>query len=77
MQRSSIFDHPLNLVQGGINLVVYYVPTALQYSVGLPHNLSLLIGGAVQCMFFVGSLVPVIWLDKMGRRRPMVRTSWA
>ncbi|EME40962.1 hypothetical protein DOTSEDRAFT_91026 [Dothistroma septosporum NZE10] len=55
---------------GGINLVVYFVPSALQYNVGLTHNLSLLIGGAVQCMFFVGSLVPTFFLDKMGRRRP-------
>ncbi|KAG9832372.1 putative MFS sugar transporter, partial [Aureobasidium melanogenum] len=28
---------------GGINLVVYYVPTALEFNVGLSHNLALLI----------------------------------
>ena len=48
----------------------YFVPSALEFNVGLTHNLSLLIGGAVQCMFFVGSLVPTFFLDKMGRRRP-------
>lgn len=57
---------------GGINLVVYYVPSALENNVGLTRNLSLLIGGAVQCMFFVGSLVPTFFLDQMGRRRPMM-----
>ncbi|KXT08015.1 hypothetical protein AC579_2531 [Pseudocercospora musae] len=57
---------------GGINLVVYFVPSALQQNVGLTRNLSLLIGGAVQCMFFVGSLVPTFFLDQMGRRRPMM-----
>ena len=57
---------------GGINLVVYYVPSSLETNVGLTKNLSLLIGGAVQCMFFVGSLVPTFFLDKMGRRRPMM-----
>ncbi|THY16306.1 putative Myo-inositol transporter 1 [Aureobasidium pullulans] len=57
---------------GGINLVVYYVPTALERNVGLTHNLSLLIGGFVQCCFFIGSLVPTFFLDKMGRRRPMM-----
>lgn len=48
----------------------YFVPSALEFNVGLTHNLSLLIGGAVQCMFFVGSLLPTFFLDKMGRRRP-------
>ncbi|KAK4494624.1 hypothetical protein PRZ48_013980 [Zasmidium cellare] len=57
---------------GGINLVVYFVPSALQQNVGLSHNLALLIGGAVQCMFFVGSLVPTFFLDRLGRRRPMM-----
>ncbi|TIA47357.1 putative Myo-inositol transporter 1 [Aureobasidium pullulans] len=57
---------------GGINLVVYYVPTALETNVGLTRNLSLLIGGFVQCCFFIGSLVPTFFLDKMGRRRPMM-----
>lgn len=57
---------------GGINLVVYYVPSALQYNVGLTHNLSLLIGGFVQTMFFFGSLIPAFFLDRLGRRRPMM-----
>lgn len=50
----------------------YFVPTALRQNVGLSQNLSLLIGGAVQCMFFIGSLVPTFFLDQMGRRRPMM-----
>ena len=50
----------------------YFVPSALQQNVGLSHNLALLIGGAVQCMFFVGSLVPTFFLDRLGRRRPMM-----
>ena len=33
---------------------------------------SSLLGGTVQCMFFLGSLVPTFTLDKMGRRRPMM-----
>ncbi|KAK3114335.1 hypothetical protein LTR53_007462 [Teratosphaeriaceae sp. CCFEE 6253] len=57
---------------GGINLVVYYVPSALQYNVGLSPNLSLVIGGCVQTMFFFGSLIPTFFLDRMGRRRPMM-----
>jgi Na+/melibiose symporter-like transporter len=46
----------------------YFVPSLLQQNVGLTQNLSLLIGGAVQCMFIVGS----IFLDRFGRRRPMM-----
>ncbi|KAI4721609.1 putative Myo-inositol transporter 1 [Aureobasidium sp. EXF-10727] len=57
---------------GGINLVVYFVPTALERNVHLSHNLSLLIGSFVQTMFFFGSLVPTFLLDRMGRRRPMM-----
>ena len=57
---------------GGINLVIYYVPTVLEKSVGLTHNLSQLIGGAVNCMFFVGAIVPSLFLDRLGRRKPMM-----
>ena len=55
-----------------LNFRRYYVPTALQTTVGLSHNLSLLVGGFVQTMFFFGSLIPTFALDKMGRRRPMM-----
>ncbi|KAK3678088.1 hypothetical protein LTR78_002183 [Recurvomyces mirabilis] len=61
---------------GGINLVVYYVPTALETNVGLSKNLSLVIGGCVQTMFFFGSLIPTFFLDRMGRRRPMMYGSF-
>lgn len=57
---------------GGINLVVYFVPSALQYNVGLSHSLSQLIGGFVQTMFFFGSLIPTFLLDRLGRRNPMM-----
>ena len=57
---------------GGINLVVYFVPTALQQNVGLSHDRALLIGGAVQCCFVIGSLVPTFFLDRLGRRNPMM-----
>ncbi|KAI5801204.1 sugar transporter [Geopyxis carbonaria] len=57
---------------GGINLVVYFVPTVLETNVGLTRNLSLLLGGVIQCMFVIGSLVPSFFLDRIGRRRPMM-----
>jgi len=50
----------------------YFVPSALQYNVGLSHNLALVIGGCVQTMFFFGSLIPTFFLDRLGRRQPMM-----
>jgi len=50
----------------------YYVPTALENNVGLTPTLALAIGGCVQTMFFFGSLVPTFFLDRLGRRRPMM-----
>ncbi|KAJ4342849.1 hypothetical protein N0V95_006828 [Ascochyta clinopodiicola] len=57
---------------GGINLVVYYITSVLQLNVGLDRNLSLLLGGVINCMFFIGSLYPTFTLDKTGRRKPMM-----
>ncbi|KAF2089549.1 general substrate transporter [Saccharata proteae CBS 121410] len=57
---------------GGINLVVYYVPTVLHENVGMTRNMSLLIGGVIQIMFPLGSIIPALGSDKLGRRRPMV-----
>jgi MFS family permease len=57
---------------GGINLVVYYITSVLQLNVGLSRNLSLLLGGVINLMFFLGSLVPTFTLDRTGRRKPMM-----
>ncbi|OKP13867.1 Sugar transporter STL1 [Penicillium subrubescens] len=42
---------------GGINLVVYYVTSVLQYNVGLDRKLSLLLGGVIQIMFVIGTSI--------------------
>jgi len=57
---------------GGINLVVYYITSVLQINVGLSRNLSLLLGGVINMMFFFGSLYPTFYLDQTGRRKPMM-----
>ncbi|KAK8237962.1 general substrate transporter [Phyllosticta capitalensis] len=57
---------------GGINLVVYYLPTVLESNVGMTRNMSLLIAGVTQIMFPLGSIVPALGADKLGRRRPMM-----
>jgi MFS family permease len=50
----------------------YYMPSALQNNVGLSHNMSQLLAGAINCMFCVGAAFPSFFLDRMGRRRPMI-----
>ncbi|OJJ38006.1 hypothetical protein ASPWEDRAFT_27321 [Aspergillus wentii DTO 134E9] len=57
---------------GGINLVVYYVPTVLENNVGLTRDLSLILSGCIQCMFFLGAFVPSFFVDRLGRRKPMM-----
>lgn len=47
---------------GGINLVVYYITSVLQLNVGLSRQLSLLLGGVINAMFFFGSLFPTFFL---------------
>ncbi|KAM0543480.1 hypothetical protein ACHAPJ_012278 [Fusarium lateritium] len=53
----------------GINVVVYYIPSVLESNVGMSVHLSQIIGGCVQVMFFLGSIVPALRLDRMGRRK--------
>ncbi|KAL5332976.1 general substrate transporter [Aspergillus crustosus] len=57
---------------GGINLIVYFIPTVLRDNVGLTRNLSMIIGGCVQIMFVLGSFFPTFFVDKVGRRAPMI-----
>lgn len=50
----------------------YYITSVLQINVGLDRNMSLLLGGVINAMFFIGSLFPTFFLDKYGRRNPMI-----
>ncbi|KAF9872891.1 hypothetical protein CkaCkLH20_09754 [Colletotrichum karsti] len=56
----------------GINLIVYYIPTVLELNVGLEHQLSQILGGCINLMFAVGSILPTIALDRLGRRQTML-----
>ncbi|KAH7244805.1 general substrate transporter [Fusarium solani] len=57
---------------GGINLVVYFILTVLTDNVGLEHRLAQIIAGCIQLMFPIGSLLPSLALDRMGRRSTMM-----
>ncbi|KAA8644458.1 hypothetical protein EYZ11_003566 [Aspergillus tanneri] len=57
---------------GGISLIVSYVTTVLEVNVGQSKRLSLLLGGAIQVMFVIGSVYPTLFADRIGRRKPMM-----
>ncbi|KAJ6439838.1 Sugar transporter STL1 [Purpureocillium lavendulum] len=57
---------------GGINLVVYYIPSVLVQNVGMDAKLAQILGGCINMMFMFGSLLPTFALDRMGRRKTMM-----
>ncbi|KAF2642215.1 general substrate transporter [Massarina eburnea CBS 473.64] len=52
----------------GSNMINYYAPVIFQESMLLSRNLSLILGGAAQCTYLVGSAIPVLLMDRFGRR---------
>ncbi|PSN67065.1 general substrate transporter [Corynespora cassiicola Philippines] len=52
----------------GSNMINYYAPVIFQNNMGLSRNLSLILGGAAQCTYLVGSAIPVLLMDHFGRR---------
>ncbi|KAI5196697.1 putative Myo-inositol transporter 1 [Aureobasidium subglaciale] len=56
----------------GINVIVFYIGTVLEVNVGLPRSTALVAGGCINLAFAAGSLVPALFLDRIGRRKPMI-----
>ncbi|CAG9937378.1 unnamed protein product [Clonostachys rosea f. rosea IK726] len=56
----------------GINLITYYAPVIFQKSVGMSHNLSLLLAGFNGIAYFFSSLIPIWVIDRLGRRKLML-----
>ncbi|KKA27653.1 hypothetical protein TD95_001235 [Thielaviopsis punctulata] len=56
----------------GINLITYYAPVIFEESVGMTHNMALLVAGFNGVAYFLSSLIPVWVLDRLGRRRLMM-----
>jgi MFS family permease len=55
----------------GINVVVFYIAIVLENDVGLSRNTALVAGGCINLAFAFGSLIPALFLDRIGRRKPM------
>lgn len=53
---------------GGINSVTYYLPTLLQTFLGTGHRQTLWIAGLSSVDSMICALVPVLTIDKVGRR---------
>ncbi|KAL8417528.1 hypothetical protein RB594_001260 [Gaeumannomyces avenae] len=62
---------------GGINLVFYYIPSVLEINVGMSVQQSQILGGCINLMFPIGSLLPTLALNRMGRRKTMMAGSLA
>lgn len=56
----------------GINLITYYAPVIFQQSVGMTHDLSLLLAGFNGVAYWVSSLIPIWIIDRLGRRKLML-----
>lgn len=49
-------------------MINYYGPVLFQETMGMSRNLSMLLGGGMQCTYLVGSAIPVFLMDRFGRR---------
>jgi MFS family permease len=52
----------------GSNIINYYAPVLFQENMGMSRNLALVLSGAAQCTYLVGSAIPVLLMDRFGRR---------
>ncbi|KAL2142357.1 hypothetical protein VTI28DRAFT_1249 [Corynascus sepedonium] len=55
----------------GINLITYYAPVIFEQSVGMSHDLALLLSGFNGVAYF-SSLIPIWTIDRLGRRKLML-----
>ncbi|KAL6854833.1 hypothetical protein ACO1O0_005960 [Amphichorda felina] len=52
----------------GSNMINYYLPIIIEQNMGVNRSLSLILSGAAQCTYLVGSAIPVLLMDRFGRR---------
>ncbi|KAL4739861.1 general substrate transporter [Aspergillus similis] len=56
----------------GVNLITYYNTVIFEQSVGMTHNLALLLAGFNGVAYFLSTFVPVWAIDRLGRRKLML-----
>ncbi|KXL43979.1 hypothetical protein M433DRAFT_68828 [Acidomyces richmondensis BFW] len=53
----------------GINVALFYAPTIFEKVIGMPHNLALLVAGALQTWWLISSFLTWYLIDRFGRRK--------
>lgn len=56
----------------GANFIDYYAPVVYQQSMNLSRNLSLILGGCTSLIYLLGSLIPLVTVDRFGRQALLV-----
>lgn len=56
-------------------MINYYGPVMFSETMGMSRNLSLILGGCIQVSYLVGSTIPVLLIDRFGRRSLLVTCS--
>lgn len=56
----------------GINLIVYYIPSVLVQNVGKTAHEAQILAGLINTVFAVGSFIPTMTMDRIGRRASMI-----
>jgi MFS family permease len=59
----------------GSNMINYYAPSLYEQNMHLSRNLSLILGGCTQCTYLVGSAIPILLMDRFGRRTLLIISS--
>jgi len=72
--RRLILAYGIQMMQQltGINAVIFYSSYLLQNVLGLDRHLSLIVGGCTGLSFFVFTFIPIIFIDRWGRRKPLM-----
>lgn len=53
-------------------MINYYGPTIFKNNMGQSRNLSLLLGGGMECMYLVASPIPILLMDRCGCRTLLI-----
>lgn len=56
----------------GINTVGYYLPVILEENLGMAQELARIVAGCGSCFYLIVSLLPIWFIDKVGRRPAMI-----
>jgi hypothetical protein len=51
---------------------VYYFPRILTTDLGMAHGTALQLGAGLALTYWVFSLIPWLWLDRISRRKPLI-----